>query len=114
MSSSSSMWLNKIAWIGEYMWCDKEQDEDEYLSIYDDEWDKVLENDTNQNLYVIAFLFWFLSIKFSSKAVRTLQNLNQKIMIKPKVFSLTAAAGLCKNVSKQPTQFHNEMWHRTN
>ena len=56
MSSSSSMWLNKIAWIGEYMWCDKEQDEDEYLSIYDDECDKVLENDKNQNLYVIAFL----------------------------------------------------------
>ena len=49
MSSSSSMWLNKIAWIGEYMWCDKKQDEDEYLSIYDDEWDKILENDKNQN-----------------------------------------------------------------
>ena len=58
MSSSSSMWLNKIAWIGEYMWCDKEQDEDEYLSIYDDECDKVLENDKNQNLYVIAFFIF--------------------------------------------------------
>ena len=99
MSSSSSMWLNKIAWIGEYMWCDKEQDEDEYLSIYDDEWDKVLENDKSQNLYIIAFLFWFLSIKFSSKTVRMQQNFNQEITIKPKVFSLTAAAGLCKNIS---------------
>ena len=71
------MWLNKIAWIGEYMWCDKKQDEDEYLSIYDDEWDKILENDKNQNLYVIAFLFWFLSIKFLSK-----QSESNKISIK--------------------------------
>ena len=77
MSSSSSMWLNKIAWIGEHMWCDKKQDEDEYLSIYDDEWDKILENDKNQNLYVIAFLFWFLSIKFLSK-----QSESNKISIK--------------------------------
>ena len=43
MSSSSSMWLNKIAWIGEYMWCDKKKQEDENISVNDEEWYKVLE-----------------------------------------------------------------------
>ena len=60
--------------------CDvtKKQDEDEYLSIYDDEWDKILENDKNQNLYVIAFFILIFKHQIFVKTVRKQQNFNQK------------------------------------
>ena len=50
------MWLNKIACVGEYMWCDKKE-KDENTSINDDEWDKALEKIMNR--YLIAFLILF-------------------------------------------------------
>ena len=50
-------------WIGEYMWCDKKKQEDEIISVNDEEWYKVLEKVKswyyNSLLFVLIFEHYF-------------------------------------------------------